>query len=63
LDKRIDCRVVRATYQPEEDMPAAEVTFWIEKERGIVRKQSVVAHYSISTLQPLRELVVNEITS
>lgn len=48
--EQIPCRVVRATYQGNDDMPTpdfpAQTTFWIEKERGIVRKFSTVARYS-----------------
>jgi cytochrome c biogenesis protein CcmG, thiol:disulfide interchange protein DsbE len=65
--EQIPCRVVRATYQQAEDMPTpdfpAQTTFWIEKERGIVRKFSTVARYSFSKLQPLRQPTTMETTS
>ena len=64
--EQIPCRVVRATYQSNDDMPTpdfpAQTTFWIEKERGIVRKFSTVARYSLSKLQPLRQPTTTETT-
>ena len=64
--EQIACRVVRATYQSDDDMPTpdfpAQTTFWIEKERGIVRKFSTVARYSLSKLQPLRQPTTTETT-
>jgi thiol-disulfide isomerase/thioredoxin len=57
--EQIPCRVVGATYQDNDDMPTpdfpARATFWIEKQRGIIRKLSTVTHNSFSTLQPLRQ--------
>jgi outer membrane lipoprotein-sorting protein len=54
--EQIPCRVVRATFKQAEDMPVpdspVQTTFWIEKERGIIRKLSTVARSSLSTLQP-----------
>jgi len=65
--EQIPCRVVRATYKYEQDMPApeflAQVTFWIDKERGIVRKMKTVGRYSLSTLQPLRQPTTTETTT
>jgi len=65
--EQIPCRVVRATYQDAEDMPPpdfpAQATFWIEKERGIIRKLSTVSRYSLSTLQPLRQPTTTVTTS
>jgi thiol-disulfide isomerase/thioredoxin len=65
--KQIPCRVVRATYQGNDDMPTpefpAQIKFWIEKERGIVRQFSTVARSSLSKLQPLRQPMTTETTS
>jgi thiol-disulfide isomerase/thioredoxin len=65
--KQIPCRVVRATYQDNDDIPTpdfpAQIKFWIEKERGIVRQFSTVARSSLSKLQPLRQPTTTETTS
>jgi thiol-disulfide isomerase/thioredoxin len=63
--EQIACRVVRATYQSSDDMPdsPAQTTFWIESERGIVRRFTTVDRYSLSPLQPLRQPTTIETTS
>jgi thiol-disulfide isomerase/thioredoxin/outer membrane lipoprotein-sorting protein len=65
--EQIPCRVVRATYQSNDDMPPPDfpvrTTFWIEKERGIARKFSTVARYGFSKLQPLRRPTTTYTTS
>lgn|SRR5437667_1473816 len=58
--QRISCYVVRATYERAEDAVAlkhpAQITFWIEKDRKLVRKETVSIRDSASILQPLHEI-------
>jgi len=59
--QQVLCYVIRATYEPGEHDPAPqknppEYTFWIEKDRHLVRKEKVVSRNSDSILQPLRDV-------
>jgi thiol-disulfide isomerase/thioredoxin len=57
--QQIPCYVIRATYQYTEGYAPkhpARLTFWIEKERRLIRKETVVQTLSPSVLQPLREV-------
>jgi len=55
--QQISCFVIRAGYQRGEDVAApkypARVTFWIEKDRKLIRKETVAVRDSASILQPL----------
>ena len=56
----VPCYVIRATYSSPEDVPAtkypAKATFWIEKDRRVVRRETVSVRDSASPLQPLHEI-------
>ena len=65
VGQRVPCYVIRARYQntgPAAVEEPAQVTFWIEKQRKVIRKETVVSTISPSVLQPLRKVKVAETT-
>ena len=53
----VPCYVIRARQSTENAaLQSTELTFWIEKERNVVRKETVVNNISPSVLQPLRKV-------
>ena len=55
--QQVPCYVIRARQSTEDAaFQSAELTFWIEKERNVVRKETVVNNISPSVLQPLRKV-------
>lgn len=58
--QHVPCYVIRAAYKPSEEEPVPshvpQWTFWIEKERRLVRKEMLVMHNSTSVLQPLHKV-------
>jgi len=64
--ERVSCRVVRANLLLSEDTARdrpVQVTYWIENERGLVRKQSIESFITESQLEPLRRVRSITITS
>lgn len=63
----VSCRVVRATIESPEDAgpadPPAQVTFWIEKQTGLLRRERIASLGSTSTIQPLRHISETIVTS
>jgi len=55
--KQVACDVIRARYESLDNAAqSAQLTFWIEKERKVIRKQTVVNIISPSVLQSLRKV-------
>ncbi len=65
VGQRVPCYVIRARYQNTEPAAVeepAQLTFWIEKQRKVIRKETVVSTISPSVLQPLRKVKLAETT-
>lgn len=60
----IPCYVIRAQFKNTENGDSQSgVTFWIEKGRNVIRKESAVSKFSPSVMEPLRKVQSVETTS